>query len=329
MPRSLWVAALVAGALGGWYLYTHYEVVGLQGVKLRPRAPISEGGRKETPAPGEPPVPDRLRSIRIASFNINPLDEQKLNQPAVAARLVQVIQKFDIVAIQDVQAPNQGVVVRLVEQVNAGGRHYDFAVPPSVGRDPVEQYSALLFDRATVEIDRRTVYSVDDPTGQLRRKPLVASFRARGADPADAFTFTLINVHVSPDQLSTELELLDDVFRAVRDDGRNEDDIIMLGDLGTDDRHLGQLARVPYLACCIVGVPSTVQAKLVDNVLFDRRATVEFTGRSGVLDVMRQWNLSAREIVQISNHFPVWAEFSIYEGGQAGPIAETPTNEPR
>lgn len=329
MPRSVVVVLLLAVIAGGAYLFSQYEIQGLKNLSFKPRTPTSSENPPVPGAPAQPPVPERLHSIRVATFNVTPLAPQKLAKSQVMGRLVQVIQQFDVVALQGVQAPNQSVIVQLLEQVNAGGRHYDFALPPSVGRDPVVEYSAILFDRATIEIDRRTVCSVEDPTRQLWRKPLVASFRARGTAPEDAFTFTLVNVHTSPEQVSTELDLLDDVFRAVRDSGWNEDDVILLGDLGTDDRHLGQLGQVPHLACAIFGVPTTLQARPVDNVLFDRRATVEFTGRSGVFDLMRQFNLPARETMEISSHFPVWAEFSIFEGGQAGQVAAGAPAVPR
>jgi exonuclease III len=320
---------LIAALGGGWYFFSQYEIQGLNGLAVKSRSADTGAKPPVAGVPSQPPVPERLNSIRVATFNVNPLDGQKLSKPHVVSRLVQVIQQFDVIALQGIHCPNQSAVVQLLEQVNAAGRHYDFALPPSVGRDPVEQYSAFVFDRATLEIDRRTVYSVEDPTRQIWRKPLAASFRARGVDPSDAFTFTLINVHTSPEQASAELDLLDDVFRAVRDSGRNEDDILMLGDIGADDRHLSQLGQVPYLTCSVFTVPTTLQSRQMDNVLFDRRATVEFTGRAGVFDLMRQFNLPARDVMEISSHFPVWAEFSIYEGGQAGHVATDPAPPPR
>jgi hypothetical protein len=57
------------------------------------------------------------------------------------------------------------------------------------------------------------------------------------------------------------------------------------------------------------------------NIIVDRHATVELTGRSGVFDFLRELNLSMEQAVTISNHLPVWAEFSVYEGGQPGRVA--------
>ena len=227
-----------------------------------------------------------------------------------------------MIALQGVRAKNRGLLVRLVEQLNATGRTYDFASAANGERDGAEPVAAILFDRAGVEIDRGTVHLVGDPAGRFRHKPLVAAFRARGPGEAEAFTFTLIDVQVEPARAAAELDLLAAVYRAVRDDGRNEDDIILLGDLEADPEHLGQLGRVPNLVAAIASVPTTTRGgRLVNNILFDRLATVEFTGRAGVFDLMRECDLSLTAALEISEHLPVWAEFSVYEGGQPGHVA--------
>ena len=329
MAKLAFVAFLAAAAFGGWYFITHYQVGGIESLTVHPRttAPGSVSSSGNVSGVAQPPqealpVPQGRKTIQIATINLGPFDQKKLDKPHVVDRLVQVIGRFDVVAIQDVRARDQGILVEFLQRVNAEGRHYDFAVAPRVGRDEVDQYSAFLFDRSTVEIDRSTVYLVEDEAGRFGREPLAASFMARGPSPNEAFTFTLINVHTEPSRAAEELDLLDDAFRAVRDDGRGEDDVLLLGDLGADDRHLGQLGQLPNVTWAISDVPSTTRGtRLVDNLLFERRATVEFTGRSGVLDLIREFDLSMRQAVEISDHLPVWAEFSVYEGGQAGNVA--------
>ena len=56
---------------------------------------------------------------------------------------------------------------------------------------------------------------------------------------------------------------------------------------------------------------------MLDNILIPTRSTDEFTGRAGVIDFLRQLNLSYDQAMQVSSHLPVWAEFSAYEGGFA------------
>ncbi len=336
MLRILPTLVLVGLVAGGWYVWTNYDIEGLESVTVTPKAEGPAGGPAVDGVPEAPPVPQGQTTLRVATVNLGPFDQQKMGKPHVVDRLAQVIRRFDLVAIQDVRARDQAIMLEFVEEINADGHHYDFALPPSVGRDEVEQYAAFLFDRATVQIDRNAVYVVQDEAGRLRREPLVASFLARGPNPNETFTFTAINVHCDPSQLATELELLDDVFRAVRDDGRGEDDVILLGDLGVDmlrdaQRQLGPLAQMPNAVLAISDLPSTTRGtRLVDNIVFDRRATAEFTGRCGVVDLIREFELSMRQAVEISDHLPIWAEFSVYEGGQAGHLASTPAeNTPR
>ena len=201
--------------------------------------------------------------IRIATFHLGRFDEAKLANRRVSDVLLRLLPRFDLVAVQGVRGKNRGVLVRLVEQLNAvagpSGRSYDFATCPSQERDAVEHYSAFLFDRNRIEVDRTTVHFVEDRLNRFRTKPLVGAFRVRGPDPAEAFTFTLINVETDPEHTAVELDLLAAAYRAVRDDGRNEDDVILLGDLESDDQHLGQLGKLLGVSPLLSGVPTTVR----------------------------------------------------------------------
>ncbi|MGQ9576467.1 MAG: hypothetical protein ACUVUC_14235 [Thermoguttaceae bacterium] len=319
MSKSLpWLILLGLG-IGAWYFLTNYQISGLENLSVQSRRPDPAVAGPEGPAAPSRPV--LRRTLRIAAANFGPLDGVRLASQQVLGILAQVIRRFDVVALQDVRAQDQGPMVRLVEQVNAPGRRYDFAVPPSVGRGVVRQYGAVVFDTETVLIDRATIAAVDERSGQFCHPPLVVGFRASQPPEREAFTFSLINVQTPSDRVEPELAALARLFRTVRDDGRGEDDILLVGTLGTDPEQFGPLADLPNLAWAISGVPTTMRGgRLVDNILFDRRATVEFTYRCGVLDLMREFHLSAREAAEISDHLPVWAEFSVFEGGQPGHV---------
>ncbi|MGA2621669.1 MAG: endonuclease/exonuclease/phosphatase [Thermoguttaceae bacterium] len=324
MGRSLIVLLFTAAGVGGWYVTSHYAIEVHRGQDGRWESVrvASRGVQPGTPGAGDlPPAGPARSAVRIASFDLDGLDDNKLANPQVCDALVRVIPRFDIVAVQGIRSKNRSVLVRLIEQINATGRSYDFATCPTLDRDPVETYNALLFDLTSVEIDRSTVHSVEDSARRFRVKPLLASFRVRGPPESEAFTFTLVNVMVDPRRTPQELDLLADVFRAARDSQRNEDDIIMLGDFDADPDHLGRLAQVPNLAAAINATPTTTRGtRLSDNILFDRRATIEYTGRSAVMDLIRELDLTPQAALEVSEHLPVWAEFSSYEGGQSGHV---------
>jgi hypothetical protein len=72
----------------------------------------------------------------------------------------------------------------------------------------------------------------------------------------------------------------------------------------------------------ISGVPTnTRQTKQYDNLVFHMPATGEYRNRSGVFDFMREYNLTQEQALQVSDHLPVWAEFSIHEDGAEPAVA--------
>lgn len=315
------VVALLAG--GGWFFLQNFDIEGLDGIEVKKK---DTGATFPVNAAGpEIPVFQPGETIKIASFNIQVFGQSKLSKPRVMDILARLIRQFDIVAIQEIRSLDQDVMPRFIEIINAAGRSYDFVIGPRLGDTSSKEQYAFVFDRQTIEVDRTFTYTVNDPDNLLHREPLVGWFRTRGPSEDKAFTFTLVNVHTDPDVVATEMSVMDDVYRVVRDDGRNEDDVIILGDFNADDAHLGELGQVPGITWAISGIPTNVRrTQQYDNIIFHSVATREFVGRGGVVDFMRDYNLSADEALEVSDHLPVWAEFSIYEGGTPGYVATRP-----
>jgi deoxyribonuclease-1-like protein len=316
------VMAVVA-AVVGWFLLQQYQAGGLQGLSIP--------GLSLSPTTStQPPPPRGNDTIRIATFNIQVFGEAKLNDPEAMQVIVAILQNFDLVAIQEVRAVSQDILPQLLELLNAGGKYrYDYALGPRLGRSNSKEQYAFVFDTQSIELDRYKLYTVDDPDDLLHREPLVGWFRARGPAAEQAFTFSLANVHTDPDEVDQELDVLDDVFFKVRDDPqRGEDDAILVGDFNAKATALRQLGSIKGLAKVVTGETptNTLKNAQYDNMLFHETATSEFTGRGGVFDFMRQYNLTLQQAERISDHMPVWAEFSVFEGGRAGPVASRPAS---
>ena len=98
--------------------------------------------------------------------------------------------------------------------------------------------------------------------------------------------------------------------------------MILLGDLNVDEYHLGLLGSLPGIRWAISGqMTNTRGTKSYDNLVFDGRTTREYTGNSGVLNLLTEYGLTMDQALDVSDHLPVWAEFSIYETEQGGPMA--------
>lgn len=290
-----------------------------------PVAPVTspiDGVGAEAPAPGPVQHPSSGPSLRIASYNIQTFGKTKASRREVMVTLAEIVRQFHVVAIQEIRTQDDYHIPNFVKLINATGRQYDHITGPRIGNTTVTEQYAFIFDTQVVEADFQSVYTIGDPDNLLHREPLVASFRTRGVHPDEAFTFTLVNIHTDPDAVNDEVDAMAEVYRVVRRSGRNEDDIIILGDLNTDDRRLGRLGSIPGVYPLIKGVyTNTRQTALYDNIVIHQPSTTEYVGRSGVFDVIRAFNLTEEQALMVSDHFPVWAEFSIYERDYSGRIA--------
>ncbi len=313
-------------AAGGWALCHRGQIgsfndaVRLAGSQFGqvfqlPRGVAGEQNPAQLSGWSRPAAPDR---IRVATFNIQTLGNSKAAQPEVMMQIAAIIGQFDLVAIQEIRNQNQTVLPELVGLLrNSTGRAWEFVVSPPQGRsDHYREQSAFVFDRQKVTLDESGAYPVQDPEGLLIRPPYVGWFRAVGPPPEMALTFSLVNLHLDASRPEAELGFLQQLYRAVRNDGRGEDDVILLGDFNAGDRLLDASTRRSQLVRVVTGRYTNTRGTCqYDNILFDGQATVEYLGSGGVFDFLRHFNLSLEQALAISDHLPVWAELSVVEGG--------------
>ncbi len=282
-------------------------------------------------------APDR---IRIASFNIQVFGEKKSSDTNVMRVLGHIFQQFDLIAVQEVRSPHARPIDKLVAQINQAGWQYQATLSRSLGRTSQTEQYAYVWNTERIELLPDSAYVVDDAQDLMHREPLVASFQTIvPADPrGEPFRFTLINVHTDPDEVSgpgsnNELNVLDDVFLSVREYEyavREEDDVLLLGDLNVNDANLAELGSVPGIVTVAGDTPTnTAGTKTYDHILLDRTMTREFTGRAGVLEFVEHLGMTAEQAAAVSDHRPVWAEFSAYEGAAAASLASASTAPPQ
>ncbi len=298
--------------------------------KLAQQTEANRTGQTTSESPALPPASGADGPIRIATFNIQIFGTAKLGKPEVMDVLAKVVRRFDVVAIQEVRASDQTVVPQFVRLVNSEGARYDFVLGPRLGRTSSKEQYAFLYDTTRVIVDPNSVYTVNDPADYLHREPLVAHFKARAGGQYAPFSFKLVNIHTDPDETDIELDALDDAFVAVQHDGSGEDDIVLLGDLNVDEYHLGQLGQLPGIGYVVTGTTTNTRRNhAYDNIVFHRGVTTEYTGRWGVLDLEAEYGLTREQALAVSDHLPVWAEFSPFETAPAGPVATLPGTQPR
>lgn len=306
------------------------EQLSIPQVGFASQAQYESKGDGQLPSPQSPKFVTNV--IRIASFKLNEGITRSKTESAIEL-LADICRRYDAVAFQEIGAEDNSWVARLTDRMNAEGvagmryeesstqNHADYGYisdqADSVGRlTPSELVqSAIVFNRRTLELDQSQRYTVHDPDEILSCNPLVACFRTRGPATDQAFTFSLVNVNIGRRRPKREMAYLSELFRAIRDDGRGEDDVLIVGDFQTVDRELQAARKRSGLTWVVSNRPTnSPNTSLFDNLVFNEVATVEFTGRGGVFDFMRHYNLRLDDALLISEHMPVWAEFSVFEG---------------
>lgn len=342
-PVPIFIVILIAAV--GWIFFKNFRVTGFTNVKVVPRQgaasvspPTTEATLTRVPQSSattivEAPAaatnttpPDRLPHLRVATFNAQALDTTKSRKPQVLDILARIGRQFDVLALQDIQSETNDILPRLIHTMNQTGKKYDYAISPRIGPTDARQQYAFVFNTQTVALDRNELYTVDDRDDLLTYEPFVGWFRALGPKPEEAFTFSVINVRLNPETALQEREYLANLMFAVRDDGRREDDVLLAGDLRAGVGQLGSLDRLNDATFAVANTPTDVAGQMAwDNLVFFKGPTEEFTGDAGVFDFLRVYNLDLERAMEVSEHLPVWADFSIYEGGQPGRVAQIPT----
>lgn len=253
--------------------------------------------------------------IRIASFKLagsTPQPNPKLSTGVIA----DICRRHDLIAFQEVDGHRPGwldeLTAEISRQSNGQSLYKHASDHVRVARN--EPQYAFLYNAATLELEMGHTYTVADPDDVLMREPLVGWFRARMAHPNEAFTFTVANIQLDPKHPGNEIAYLGNLYDAIRRDGHGEDDVIFVGDFKSGDRGL-QKTQKRFGMTWVVSdkATNTMNDAQQDNLVFNQMATLEFTGNGGVIDFLKAYNLGFRDAMAISEHMPVWAEFSSVE----------------
>jgi hypothetical protein len=306
--KKLMLLIIAGGVLGGGaYLAQHYDIDRLKQFEFKPRsgspaAPVAqEAGRVEG-------------AVRVASYRLAPWDDSQADDAQLIDLLAESVGRFDVTALAGLHSAEH-LLTRLTARLSAAGHNYEYALGPLVGAEGERQRFAFIYNADTLLLDRSRLYTVRDPDNLLSADPLVGWFRALGTDSDAAFTFSLVAANVSSRRAEAELAALEQTLRAVRDDGRNEDDVILAVSLPEGQANLGPLEWLPQ--GCVAPAHGRATGlygnERLDALVFQTSATLEYFGSNGVLDLVRSLNLTTQQVERLSPRLPVWADFTTAE----------------
>ena len=321
-----WFVVLVVAIIGGLYFWNHYEfrIDKERGVVVQKRSPTEPQAIAASP-PGVDNVTAStipqvnaikgitpMATMTIATWDLTPLNFEKLADDTRAKRISEVVGQFDLIAVQGVVRTTQPLD-EILRRMNAKGKKYAYVIPKNVGSLP--EYVAFIFDTEVVKYDPEKTYEIVESS--LSYRPLVASFCTVQPPPDKAFTFNLVNIKIPDVRKDIETKVLGRIFREIRDRSADngEDDVIMLGNFGLPVMQIDSLLGVPYLAAVHDDLPTTIdELDSTCNIVFDNQRTIECNGNAKRVDLIKMYDLKLSDASAIARHFPICADFSVFEG---------------
>ena len=320
--RQLWMSLvlILLIAVGGWALMNRSKIETVDdAIELAQQqiGELADQSLGEFNAESSDALFGDDPQIRIAALRFDAA-HHLLQNPQAAPTALENLRQFDVIALQDLPVSTDAMR-SLLKMLNLNGRQYELIHGPRMTNGKSNRQLGFLFDLRKISLDSSNPYVVNDPDQLFETAPFVAWFRVN-ADADKAFTFTLVNLALSPQNAETESQHLGELFRAVRDDGRNEDDVILLGDFQNAMNSVKQWQTLTGLESI---VPPDQHAAAVKQTgiggLYDARATTEFNRRCGLVDLLQ--GQDAQSIHRAPPCPLIWAEFSIHESRRDGTFA--------
>jgi endonuclease/exonuclease/phosphatase family metal-dependent hydrolase len=250
--------------------------------------------------------------IRIATFNIQNFGPTKAGKPEIMQVLASIIRKYDVVAVQEVSDVSGQAPRKLLAAVNADGSAYGLLLSERTGQQPddhssQEQY-AFYYNTKTIGARDNGMLYPDGEHDYFQREPFVAGFAAKQG----SLRLVLITIHTMPERAVSEIASLKEVIAWARTRYAGEDDFIALGDYNAGGSYVSaaQLDHLrthdlPYLWIVPDSSDSNVSeasACPYDRIVSTEGLAANYTGSWGVDRAFKDKS--------ISDHWPVWAEFS-------------------
>lgn len=177
----------------------------------------------------------------VATFNIQNLGPGKMKNQATVQLLKQIMARYVVIAIQELQDRTGTAVRSLLQTLNEGmssSDQYDYIVSDRVGdtKGEEEQY-ALFYKPSIVRVKKLKQYP--DPKDYYSRVPHLARVHFNNTGIPE---FVLVNLHTKPDSTATkltvqEIDHLVDVYDYIEND-IGLTNALFVGDLNADGQYV-------------------------------------------------------------------------------------------
>lgn len=255
------------------------------------------------------PTPET--AIKVAAFNIQVFGRTKRGKPEVMEVLVDVAREFDVMLVQEIRDSSGETAPAYLDLINGGNASYAYIESERLGRTTSKESYAYYWDTETVEYLEGSAYVYNDTGDVFEREPFVASFRSGG------FDFTLVGIHVKPDDAEHEIGNLTVVVASILSSNPDEGDVIVMGDFNADGGYFDEDGPSPFKGGDYIWVvENSMDTMTKTDWTYDRIVLLNGTyhgeyvmGSCTVYYFDAALGLSQELTEDVSDHYPVYAVY--------------------
>lgn len=246
----------------------------------------------------------QTNQLSIISFNIQVLGRTKISNPQIASIIIDIIDDYDLIAIQELR---DNTDFTLVELKRLMPEHYKIIAGPREGRSSSKEQAVYIYDDRV--LDFISEYNYEDLSDIFERSPYIGIFETDDKK----LSFQIVNVHISPGSAKSELTYL--AILSSQLITKHQKEVVIVGDFNADGSYFPEQDLLTLFSDEIYNIVignelNTTVA--VSNNTYDRIITSDKLPikiiQSGVLYFENYLtpNITTK---QISDHYPVYMVF--------------------
>lgn len=261
------------------------------------------------------PAANPSSQLSVAAFNVQIFGLSKMNKPLVVEQLKKIIQRYDLVLIQEVRDSSGAAILNLQTQVNQVNDRFDLVIGSRQGRSSSKEQYAYLYDRTKLQVISQKDYD-DSASDIFEREPFLVKFKFL----ATADEFFVLGIHTKPEDAQNELEALEGVFNQTATEFGTDNSILM-GDFNSDCSYLSdpEWAALSFNNDSFFTswfdksgdstVAPTTVCQYDQMVTTGRMTTVAVPGSNKVFNFLTNYGLSQSDAEDVSDHYPIEMQF--------------------
>ena len=256
---------------------------------------------------------DTSTSLKVGAFNIKSFGRAKMRNQDVRTTIVDIVNRYDIVLIQEVRDKSGAAINTLWSQLNSTD-NWGMVKSERLGRSQRYKEQYVFFYR-TGRIISVGSYQDEDPFDIYEREPFSVQFVYISND--NLHRIVLLGLHAKPDDVPAELNQLPSSIGAVSD-YFSVNKVIAMGDFNADcsyasSRELAEMDIFQENSGFVSLIPDTEDTtQSSTHCAYDRIVVYGDVNAccGNVYNFQEELNLSPSHAKSVSDHYPVEFELN-------------------